>query len=89
MFKYLYDGKQHTDISADYMDKLGLDDDTQESILNQKSYEESEQLVLDKRARAYRKESDPLFIEASFDNDETAMQQWRDKVTEIKERFPK
>ena len=89
MFKYLHNGKQHTDTSAEYMDKLGLDDGTQESILNQKSYEESEQLVLDKRARAYKLESDPLFIEASFDNDETAMQKWRDKVTEIKERFPK
>lgn len=89
MFKYLHNGKQHTDTSSEYMSKLGLDDDTQESILNQKAYEESEQLVLDKRARAYKLESDPLFIEASFDNDETAMQQWRDKVTEIKERFPK
>lgn len=89
MFKYLHNGKYHTDTSAEYMSELGLNDETQESILNQKSYEESEQLSLEKRAKAYKFESDTLFLEANFDNDESKFQDWRDKVNEIKARYPK
>ena len=40
------------------------------------------------RLQAYRAESDPLFLEWQFDKSATAEQIWRDKVTEIKERYP-
>lgn len=71
------------------MKNLDLDDDAIEGVLSQKTYEESEQLTLDNRAAAYQRESDPLFIEASFDNDEVKFELWRDKVKEIKARYPK
>jgi hypothetical protein len=41
MFKYLHNGTYHTDTSLDYLENLGLDEDTIESILNQKEYEEA------------------------------------------------
>lgn len=40
------------------------------------------------RRAAYREESDPLFIEASFDMDDEKFEVWRQKVREIKERYP-
>lgn len=39
MFKYIYNGKEHTDTSKSYMDKLKIDEETQQSILNQKEFE--------------------------------------------------
>lgn len=89
MFKYLHNGEYHTDTSTEYMSKLGLDDDAIEGVLTQKTYEESEQLTLDNRSEAYKRESDPLFIEANFDNDEVKFELWRDKVKEIKARYSK
>lgn len=89
MFKYLHNGTNHTNTSKTYMRKLGLDDDAIEGVLTQKAYDESEQLTLDNRSAAYRRESDPLFIEASFDNDEVKFELWRDKVKEIKARYSK
>lgn len=39
------------------------------------------------RAEAYRLESDPLFFKAQ--RGEIELQEWTDKVQEIKQRFPK
>ena len=89
MFKYLHNGTTHTDVSKAYMEKQGLDDDAIEGVLTQKTYEESEQLTRDNRSEAYKRESDPLFIEANFDNDEVKFELWRDKVKEIKARYSK
>lgn len=38
--------------------------------------------------RAYESESDPLFLEWQYDKTAVAEQTWRDKVTEIKLRYP-
>lgn len=38
------------------------------------------------RATAYKAESDQMFFEGQYDNDLTA---WKDKVAEIKARYPK
>jgi hypothetical protein len=38
------------------------------------------------RKAAYKAESDPLFFESQYDNDDT---KWRAKVAEIKQRYPK
>ena len=43
MFKYLHNGEYHTDVSRNYMDDLGLDDDAQQGVLSQKAYEESQE----------------------------------------------
>jgi hypothetical protein len=40
-----------------------------------------------KRLDAYRTESDPLFFKAQ--RGEIELQEWTDKVLEIKQRFPK
>lgn len=41
----------------------------------------------DSRANAYRSESDPLFFK--WQRGEATQQEWLDKVTEIKQRYPK
>jgi len=40
------------------------------------------------RQAAYRLESDPIFMEARYDDDPAKMQEWKNKVMEIKERYP-
>lgn len=40
------------------------------------------------REVAYRAESDPLFMEWKYDGTPEAEKVWRDKVAEIKERYP-
>jgi hypothetical protein len=40
------------------------------------------------RKLAYKEESDPLYMEYLFDESALKKQQWKDKVTEIKQRFP-
>lgn len=40
------------------------------------------------RQAAYRAESDPIFMEARYDDDPAKMQEWKNKVVEIKERYP-
>jgi hypothetical protein len=47
------------------------------------------QNCINQRQSAYKNESDPLYLEAIFDNDDNKMQSWKDKVQEIKERYPK
>ena len=87
MFKYLHDGKYHTDISVPYMVKLGVNEDTQQAIINQRAYEESQYTA--KREEAYKKESDHLYMEAQFDGTPESLQLWRDKVSGIKAKYPK
>lgn len=40
------------------------------------------------RLSAYRSESDPLYMEWQYDQTSESEQAWRQKVEEIKERFP-
>ena len=40
------------------------------------------------RQAAYRQESDPLYMEWQYDQTSESEQAWRQKVEEIKERFP-
>lgn len=40
------------------------------------------------REAAYRIESDPLFMEARYDDDPIKLKAWKDKVAEIKARYP-
>lgn len=50
--------------------------------------EEISTIALNNRRLAYEKESDPLFMEWQYDQTNKAEKDWRDKVTEIKTRFP-
>ena len=87
MFTYIHNSASHTNTSSEYMQGLGLDQETIDSILTQKQYEES--LWVNNRAKAYKEESDALFIEWQYDGTPEAEKEWRDKVAEIKARFPK
>ncbi|HIF9067530.1 TPA: hypothetical protein ACX6QT_000023 [Photobacterium damselae] len=44
--------------------------------------------VIENRRLAYRLESDPLFLEWQYDQTSEKEQAWRDKVAEIKTRYP-
>lgn len=44
--------------------------------------------IVECRMRAYKSESDPLFIEWQYDNTADKEKTWRDKVAEIKARYP-
>jgi len=46
------------------------------------------ELLLSLRQAAYKAESDPLYMEWQFDQTAESEQAWRDKVAEIKARYP-
>ena len=46
------------------------------------------ELVLEQRKAAYKIKSDPLYMEWQFDQTAVSEKIWRDKVTEIKLRYP-
>ncbi|MCG7546952.1 hypothetical protein [Pseudoalteromonas sp. Of7M-16] len=50
---------------------------------------EETKVVIEQRQQAYNREADPLFIEYQFDQTAEAEQAWREKVLEIKARYPK
>lgn len=87
MFNYIFEGKTHTDTSEAYMLELGMNAEQIESVLRQKEYEAGEGVIA-KRKAAYALESDPLFLEWQYDKSPESEQRWREKVLEIKERYP-
>jgi len=87
MFNYIFEGKTHTDTSNNYMQAIGMNAEQIDSVMNQKSYEEGEGIIA-KRKEAYAKESDHLFLEWQYDKTPESENFWRDKVAEIKLRFP-
>lgn len=84
---YLHNGITHENYDAAFMSGLGMDDNTIASVIAQRTYE---QVVgpLTMRQRAYESESDPLFLEWQYDKTPEAEARWRDKVAEIKARYP-
>ena len=87
MFSYIFQGRTHTDTTSNYMNSLGMTKEQVDSVLQQKHFEEAQNIV--KRKEAYRLESDPLFMEWQFDQSSEKRQEWLDKVSEIKARYPK
>lgn len=91
-FEYIYDGKVHANTDREYMNSLGMTTEAIDSVLTQKTFEEKQGVKL--RAEAYKRESDPLYIEWQFEleggnaSSDTYKQAWLDKVTEIKLRHP-
>jgi len=59
---------------------------TKEQVETEKKEAEL-QRVENNRRKAYRNESDPLFLK--WQRGEATEQEWLDKIEEIKERFPK
>ncbi|WP_419147513.1 hypothetical protein [Pseudoalteromonas 'SMAR'] len=86
MFRYIYQSQCHTDTSSEYMDSLGMSQEQIESVKQQKAFEATQNI--EKRLEAYRAESDPLFMEFQYDKTPESEKVWRDKVDEIKSRYP-
>ncbi|QMV14733.1 hypothetical protein [Vibrio spartinae] len=86
MFSYIFQGQTQTDTTRSYMNSLGMTQEQIESVLQQKEFEEAQNLV--KRQQAYRLESDALFMAWQYDQTEDKETSWRDKVAEIKARYP-
>lgn len=86
MNTYIFNGQTHSDFTDSYMLNLGMNTEQMESVLSQKTFELSQNV--NKRQAAYKAESDPLYMEWQFDQNAESEQAWRDKVTEIKARYP-
>tara|TARA_Y100000588_G_scaffold50775_1_gene47699 strand:- start:202 stop:504 length:303 start_codon:yes stop_codon:yes gene_type:complete len=68
--------------------ELGLTEE--EAMVCLAAEQEKQQLeeVMNKRKAAYRRESDPLFMEWQFDGTPESEALWKRKVEEIKARYP-
>lgn len=87
MFSYIHQGSTHTNTDRQFMSEtLGMSAEQIDSVLQQKAYEQSQNTH--KRQEAYRAESDPLYMEWQYDQTAEAEQAWRNKVQEIKSRYP-
>ena len=84
---YLYNGETHDNYDPAFMAELGMSAEVVASVLAQQNYELTEG-QLARRQRAYAAESDPLFLEWQYDKTPAAEKTWRDKVAEIKLRYP-
>lgn len=84
---YLFDGKTYDNYDPAFMASLGMSEDAIASVLAQRDYELGEG-VRALRQHAYEAESDPLFMEWQFDKTAATEKAWRDKVAEIKARYP-
>ena len=84
---YLYDGETHDNYDPAFMAELGMSEEVIASVLAQHNYELTEG-QLARRPRAYVAEPDPLFLEWQYDKTPEAESRWRDKVAEIKLRYP-
>ena len=84
---YLYDGTTYDDYDPAFMSELGMSEEVIASVLAQHNYELTEG-QLARRQRAYVAESDPLFLEWQYDKTPEVEQVWRNKVAEIKARYP-
>ena len=93
MFKYLHNNRYHTDTTTSYMSELGLDDDAQESILNQKAYEESQRPTAIDLFKAERQKliDNATVTTASgkcFDADETSITRLANAIIKHWQREP-
>ncbi|ENO3962524.1 hypothetical protein ACBH03_000497 [Vibrio vulnificus] len=91
MFIYIFKDTPHSDTSREYMLNLGMNTETIESVLAQQQFEAKQNVEL--RQQAYKRESDPLYIEwqkeVAKNNPDAEMykQKWLDKTDEIYSRF--
>jgi len=90
---YIFNNETHDDFSEAYMAALGMDQEQIDSVYAQRAFELSQNVQ--KRANAYQRESDPLFLESvrkSAEGDEEGAEVARTlgitAVERIKARFP-
>lgn len=88
MFSFEKDGDQYSNFNL-----KDLNDLINKGVLSQREaddicIENSKQRVVQLRKAAYLSESDPLYMEWQFDKTPASEKAWRDKVAEIKARYP-
>lgn len=79
-----HNGKTYHHWEAERLLEIGIPAETVNAAITQ-------QELLDvhaQRQAAYREESDSLFLEWQYDKTPESEQLWRNKVTEIKARYP-
>lgn len=86
MFTYIYNGVTHSNTTTSYMTLLGMTDEQILSVSQQLAFEQQQNV--ERRKSAYAAESDPLYMEWQFDGTAETEMAWRNKVREIKARFP-
>ena len=84
MITFSYNNVLYTNMSRDSALELGVPSGVIDAA-EQKAT--SEQMLLSRQI-AYKTESDPLYMEWQFDQTLESEQAWRDKVAEIKTRYP-
>lgn len=90
---YIFGGESHSDFTTEYMTALGMNQEQMDSVIAQRDFELSQNAQ--NREAAYKRESDPLFLEAmrkSYEGDEEGAEAARAlgllAVERIKARFP-
>ncbi|PQJ60641.1 hypothetical protein BTO10_14945 [Vibrio chagasii] len=68
--------------------ELGLTEEETMACLSAEKEKQQLEEVMNKRKAAYRRESDPLFMEWQFDGTPESEALWKRKVEEIKARYP-
>lgn len=79
-----HNGQVYHAWEAERLLEIGLPADVVQVAVDQQKLDDVHAL----RQVAYRAESDPLFLEWQYDQTPESEQVWRDKVAEIKARYP-
>jgi hypothetical protein len=82
---WLSDGSKHKTEDGQALPEGALLEETPKP---EPTLEERLASTIAQREAAYKTESDPLYMEWQYDGTAEAEQKWRDKVAEIKERYP-
>ena len=68
--------------------ELGFTEEEAMACLSAEQEKQQLEEVMNKRKAAYRRESDPLFMEWQFDGSSESEALWKRKVEEVKARYP-
>jgi hypothetical protein len=86
--KHIVEGDGWQELECHFDDALVLNNGAWRVRNDADDYADFRSSVLSDREAAYKTESDPLYMEWQYDGTAEAEQKWRDKVAEIKERYP-
>ncbi|PSW14789.1 hypothetical protein C9I98_21630 [Photobacterium sanctipauli] len=83
-FSYNGDSYSNWNTESEEFQRLNIPNEEKVRIISEQSLTN----VLQARKVAYQKESDPLYLEWQYDQSPESETAWRDKVAEIKARYP-
>ncbi|EKI0737947.1 hypothetical protein PB787_004609 [Vibrio parahaemolyticus] len=84
MLRVQHDGKNYTGYTEEELKSLGIPI----SVIQAEKEKQALFDAQEARKKAYVEDSDPLFLEWQYDQTAEKEQAWRDKVAEIKARYP-